>query len=341
MTTLATTKEFLDSLFINSDKDEYHMDLFHFIKNEIFNVKLICDFESINELTLAIADNPYWELLMDKYDKINFNPQLNDEVKTNNFYEKLSEENIFFLSLPTDECMKLGKERGYLYITSDDISSTWKPIKFIRDNSLLKVTNDSNFPSAFKFDSWDKIDEYRLPLTSILIFDRYILSDTGNRKIADNLFKLLEKLCVNTLLKPVTLTIISEFETDIQIMKAYEKINNFFIEKKINNILFNILKHDKSKYPPDFEGLHSRLILTNNLRIKCDDSFNFFKRNGKVNNDADIHVSFHMCHLRKCFYEKELNHIKRYVSRLSNVTPETQLANKFYYYPDKNNYLFN
>lgn len=339
MTTLAITKDFFDTFFVNSDKDEYHKDLFDFVKNEIFGVRLICDFSSIDELKVALVDNPYWELLMDKYDKVNFNPQLNESLSKNEFYEKLNEENIFFASLSVDDCFKLSKERGYIYISSEDISVSWKPIKFIRDNGLLKVTNDLNFPDAVKFESWDNLEQYCIPSTSILIFDKYIFTDSGNLRLADNLFKLLEKLCKNSLVKPLTLSIISQFETDEQIINAYKKVEIFLVETGLGNIVFNILKHDKAKYPTDFEGLHYRVILTNNLRIKCDDSFRFFKKNGKVNNDADIHISLQMCHLRKCFYEKELNHIKRYVSRLNNLPPETQLTNKIYFYPNKNNYL--
>lgn len=341
MTTLATTKEFIDTFFINSDKDEYHTDLFQFFQKEIFNVQLVCDFNSADEFVLALSDNPYWELMMDKYDKIIFNPRLDEELTANSFYDNLNEENIFFTSLSIEQCRELQQTRGYIYISSEDISKSWQPIKHIRDHSLLKVTNHPKFPSVLKFDSWDKIDDFLLPLTSLVIFDRYIFSDSGNQRLVDNLFKLLEKVCANVLLRPLNLTIISEFENDNQLISSYNKVEDFFSQKGISNICFNIVKHDKSKYPSDFEGLHSRLILTNNLRFKCEDSFNFFKRNGKVNNDADIHVSLHMCHSRKCFYEKELSDIKRYVSRLHNHPPETLLANKIFYHPNKSNYLFN
>jgi hypothetical protein len=339
MTTLTVTKDFLDVFFVNSDKDEYHKDLFRFFKDEIFGVRLICDFSSIDEFKSALIENPYWEILMDKYDDVNFHPRLNEELSKNTFYEKLNEVNIFFSSLSINDCQRLSKERGYIYISSEDISISWKPIKFIRDNGLLKVTNDPKFPTTIKFDTWDKIDKYCIPSTSVLIFDKYIFSDSKNQRLTDNLFKMLKKICLNSLVKPLTLSIISEFDTDHQIINAYKKIDAYFNENGINNITFNILKHDKGKYPLDFEGLHYRLILTNNLRIKCDDSFNFFKKNGKINNDADIHISLHMCQPLKCFYDKELNHIKRYVSKLDNLSSETQLVNKIYCYPNKYNYL--
>lgn len=342
MITIATTRHFLDTLFANSDKDEYHRDLNSFLKNEVFDVRLICDFESIDEFTEALIDNPFWELLMDKNNEVHFNPQLNSDLNDNDFYEKLSEENFFFSSLSLKACKLLSVTRGYIYISSEDISSSWKPIKFIRENSLLKVTNDANFPTNKKFDDWDKIDNYIVPSTAILIFDKYIFSDSTNQKLSDNLFKLLKKLCLNNkLLKPITLTIISEFANDKKVFEAYEKLETFFIHEKVYNVRFNVIKHDKSKYPLGFEGLHYRLILTNNLRIKCDDSFNFFKRNGRINNDADIHISLLMCRVRRCFYEKELGQIKQYISSLKNLAIENKFIDQIFYHPDKMNYLIN
>lgn len=340
MITVGITKDFLDTLFVESDKDENHKDLFLFIQNEIFGIRLICDFASIEELTSAIAENPVWELLMDKYDFLNFNRNLNNDLTIDEFYVDLNEQNVFLTSHSVDVCAQLSKERGYIYISVEDISISWSPIKYIRENGLLKVTNEVNFPNGSKFESWDKIDKYCIPSTSIVIFDKYILKDSGNQMMNDNLLKLLEKLCKNSLRKPLKLSIISEFETDKQIYDAYSKIEKYLKEKNILNVNLNIIKHDKSKYPSNFEGLHYRVILTNNIRIKCDDSFNFFKKNGKINNDADINLSLHLCRIRKSFYEKEINHIKQYVSKLKNLPPEINLRNKIYYHPDKINYLF-
>jgi|GEM_PF-2545761 len=341
MTTLSATKDFMDTLFIEANLDECHSDLIQFLQNDTFGITLISDFESVTEFTAALQENPLWEILLDKYDKIKFNPNLNNDLKKEEFYQKLSEQNIFLTSLDYNECDALSKQRGYIYVSSNDIVKSWDRIKTIRRNTSFKVTNDARFPSTMKFDNWSKLNDFFLPVTSIVIFDRYILGDKTNQKLKDNLFKILEKLCLNNLAKPLNLTIISDFDTDDQIIQSYKKIEAFFVDTSITNIKLNILRHDKNKYPPDFEGLHYRLILTNYLRIKCDDSFNFFKSNGRVNNDADMHIGFHACSSKKCFYDKELSDIKRYVSRLKNHSADVQLENKIFYYTDKDNYLFN
>lgn len=341
MATLAATKEFMEALFVDDSKDEFYFDLNSFIREEVHGVTLICDFSSIDEYQSALLGNPLWEILMDKCDRIKFRPDLNQDLKNENFYQSLSEENIFLTSLTVEECEELSKARGYIYLSVADISRSWEPIKFIRHNGVFKVTNDPHFPNEMKFDNWAKLDRFCLPLTSVVIFDKYILGDKSNQKLKDNLFKILEKLCTNSLLKPLNVTIISEFESDEKIDKSYRVIEKFFAENSISNIKLNVIRHDKNKYPTDFEGLHYRLILTNNLRIKCDDSFNFFKSNGKVNNDADIHLAFHMSRKSKCFYEKEIKHLKRYISRIDNLDESVDLQNKIYFCFDKNNYLFN
>jgi len=342
MQTIGISKDFIDNLFIESEKDEYTIDLLKYIKSEINDFKLICNLSSSLEYEKAMIDNPLWELLLDKFDKIKFNINLETEIFTDIFYDNLDEQNLFFVSIDETECERLTKERGYIYITSSNIPKTWNSIKLIRDSGVFKVTTVSNFPENLKFNCWTKLENSILPITSIIIFDRYILCDKSNQKLSDNIFKLLKIICRNNeLLKPITLTIITEFDNDNQLIMAHSKIIDFFKHNSITNTKLNIIRHDKNKYPIDFEGLHYRLILTNNIRIKCDDSFNFFKPNGKVNNDADLHITFNLSYPNHYFFEKELKHIKRYVSKIENLDKKVSLPDKIFVFEDKDNYLFN
>lgn len=340
MQTIGISKEFIDNLFIESDKDEFSIDLIKYLQKEVFDVRLICNLSSIDEYRYALDENPLWELLMDKYDKIKFNVNYETDIFNDNFYTKIEEQNIFFVSISDLSCEELTLNRGYIYVTSLNIEKTWGPIMDLRANSIYKVTCDSCFPSKLKFDCWSILERSLLPTTSIIIFDKYILRDRSNSRLSDNLFVLLKMLCSNEkLLKPITLTIISEFRSDSEVIASYSKIQEYFSINSINNAKLNIIRHDKGKYPSDFEGLHYRLVLTNNLRIKCDDSFNFFKSNGKVNNDADLHISFNQSIPYKHFYEKELKHLKRYITKISNVDDSLPLPDKIFVYLDKENYL--
>jgi len=341
MPTIIITKDFLDSLFIESDLNENNSDLFDFLHKEIFDFTLICNLSSTEDYAKALIDNPLWEILLDKFKNIVFKINLIEEIEEDGFYKKLDEQNIFLLSINENKCETYSSQRGYIFISSNNISKSWCKIRAIRKNGLYKVTNEASFPNDFRFDCWSKIENFTLPLTSIIIFDKYIFCNKSNQKTSDNLLKMLNYLCFNQeLLKPISLTIISEFERDNQITDAFELVDTYLKSHSINNVDLNIIRHNKSQYPADFEGLHYRVIFTNNLKIKCDDSFNFFKPNGKINNDSDINVTFNFNRHQKTFFDKEIKHLKRYVGKINNFPNVDENIDKVYYHKHKNNYLF-
>ena len=342
MPNLIATKDFIDGLFVEYDKNNNTIDLSTFIKEDFFGYDLICDFKTIEDYKLAAKENPIWESMMDKYDGSSLNQNLKKDIYEGRFYQNLDEHNIFLVDLPEEQCDKLISEKGYLYIQLSNISKNWDSIRRIRNQLKLKVTLDNKIPQQMRFDCWSKITSLKIPLTSIVIFDRYILGDESNQKLNDNLYKVLSGLCnLPELTKKVNLTIISEFKSDKDILNAYDKLSKYLVSIGISNIKLNIIKHHKRNYPEDFEGLHYRLIITNYFKVKCDDSFNFFKQNGKINNDADLYVTFNLDSSNKPFFEKELNDIKRYLGKLKNLSPDNLLAEKIYFLHDKDNYLFN
>lgn len=340
MRVLAATKSFMEKLFIENEENECSIDLFQFVRDDTFGVTLLCDFASSIEYKKAMEENPLWEILLDKSDKIKYNTDLESKVFDDDFYNNLGEQNLFLLSLDEFSCKELSARRGYIYISSSNIELGWKPVRSVRNDSTLKVTLDKSFPDRLKFNSWQKLEEKCLPLTSMIIFDRYIVGDKKNQRLTDNLFRILSMFCRNTLVKPLKVTIISEFNSDEHIKAAYDKISEFLKASDIGNVEINIIRHDKNAYPNDFEGLHSRQILTNNLRIKCEDSFNLFKENGKVNNGSDISFGYSMSFNSSVFFEKEIKDLKRYVGNLRNKSLETNVIPRVYFYTDKENYLF-
>lgn len=338
MPTIVATKNFMMALFQQSLSEPYS-DVLSFLRKDIFGVDLFCDFSSVSELKTAMEQNPIWEILLDTNNNIKFVKDIQELILHDDFYSNCSEQNLFFVDLSASKCEQLQEERGFVYISPNNISQAWIPIMNIRNRGTLKVTTSTNVPNDHKFDTWNKLDEFKLPLTSIIIFDKYILGDKTNQRLKDNLFILLEKHCKNKLKKPLTLTIISEFDTDVDLVNAYNKIEAFLQSKSISNVRINIIKHEKAIYPSNFEGLHYRLFLTNLIRIKSDDSFNFFKSSGKVNNDVDIHLTFNISNPYRYFFEKELSDIKLYTSRVTNLTDPIFAGKSLRYYKDKINNL--
>lgn len=339
---LITEQKFFEDL-LNCTKCENTEDLIDFLKTDFFGYDLICDFNDIDEYRLASETNPLWEIIMDKYDNIIFNSSLSMDIQNDNLYESLSEHNIFLLDKNVEECSKLSKNRGYIYLCIENISTQWKKFSSLSKGLHFKATNSNLIPSDQKLDNWSKLNSYLTPLTSVIIFDKYILKDGTSKKLRNNLFPLLNLICQNSnnLQKPLHISIVTEFDNHSSIEASHQILKNYLLQNNFNNVHINIAKHSKSLYPRDFEGLHSRFILTNYVHFRCDDSFNFFKPNGKINNDADLRVDFNMSKKHRHFFKKDLLDIKKYFTKLINNPDHPDPNMKITYYQDYNNHLLN
>jgi len=335
MATLIAEKSFLDDLFIDEDRDNDHRDLSYFLKYDFFGYKLICEFTDHAAYERAAKDNPFWEIILDRFASIEYVPNIREEILTNAFHARVDEQSIFLSCLSPAHCQKLSQETGYIFLTKLNLAD-WEKFRMCRQPLILKVTRNASIPSDSRFDKWSKLIAFSRPLNSVIIFDRYILGDRTNQKLTDNLFKVLEIFCqVPMPLKGIMITVISEFENNATVKKSHQTVLDFLKKKGFKNVKLNIIKHSKAYYPKNFEGLHYRVILTNYFHFKCDDSFNFFKTNGGVNNDADLRISFCLASKNHPFFKKELTDLKAYINKL----PKADQSGNENFYPDKENRL--
>lgn len=339
-TTMVLENDFIEQLFVTYEDNEVKKDFYDFLLSDFNGYNLICDFNSSDEYEQALRDNPIWEHILDKIDNITLNSSLKSDIQNIDFYKTIGEHNIFLTTYSEKECNDLSEKKGYIYLSDDNIENIWFAYTKDKRNNIFKVSNSDIIPDELKFNSWSKLDNFSKPLTSILIFDKYILNDISRQKLSQNLFPLLERLLHNIKKdKEITVTIICE-PKNWRIQERQKQINAFFKSKGFTNIEVNIIKHLKVFYPKNFEGLHGRVIFTNYYHIRSDDSFNFFN-NKKVNNDADIKINFSLSAMNKCFYEKELKDIKKYISKLSNNHDNPIEEHKILYFPNKKNHLLN
>ena len=133
---------------------------------------------------------------------------------------------------------------------------------------------------------------------------------------------------------------ISEFKED-EISKEYDKINEYLLKKGFNNFGLCLIHHSKAFYPRKFEGLHSRFILSNYVHIRSNDSFNFFKDNGTINNLADIDIHFSLTKRNYDSYRADLDAIKTYVGKIKNEMNCSKKNLKTTFYKDRKSALLN
>ena len=128
------------------------------------------------------------------------------------------------------------------------------------------------------FKSWDEIKEYSLPLTDIIIVDRYVISDKTIIEV--NLHSLISAL-LHPCQSKVNLVIIVHPDNigddENEIIKNIKKCINDQTTKASKVTLIKTRKE------------HDRTIITNYNRIYSGDSFNFWDNGGnKITNGKEI-----------------------------------------------------
>ena len=333
--TLVLQKEVLDDLFVREDEFQPFI---KFLKKNFRNYNLIINHNDSVELQQHSEENPIIELLLDKLLSITYLFDLDDVLSTDRIGNYCDQRTLILCNLNDADCNLKWEKSGLLYFNLNNLNK-WDLFNDIIYSKSLKVSCDSNIPNEYKFVKWSNITKFLKFCNSVIIFDKYIFCDKSNQKIQDNLYLFLENLFqINN--NHIQLTIISEFEKD-DILKYHQQTNSYLISKGITNFDLNLIHHTKALYPRNFEGLHSRFILTNYLHILSNDSFNFFKQNGDFNNLADVEIKFNLTTKNSYSFQKDLDSVKKYILKTKNEPNSPNLNLRYTYYKDKNNSLLN
>lgn len=341
MISLIIQNEFINDLFLLSSQSDEIDSFIKFLRKDLPKYEVICDFSKIEEYIKASEENPIWEMIADKINSISYNDNLDNDIKNLSYNSSIGQHNIFMVNTNKQETEKLSQQTGYAFFCIDNVSTEWPKFKSCKNGIQFKITNDPIIPNDVRLDSWSKLLQFSTPINSIIIFDKYLMVDKTNQKLKDNLYPFLEILTSNNkTIRPLQITIISEFGNDC-IKSKHQGIIDYLNSKNISNIEINIIKHHKGFYPSNFEGLHSRFILTNYFHYKCDDSFNFFKSNGNVNNDADLRINLNIVKKNQHFYQKEVNDLKAYLAKIKNDPTYPSPEYREMFYPSNTNPLLN
>ncbi len=312
-------KSFLDRFVeIYDPENELHADFKSFLK-KVRDFDLIINYTNRDEFEEALKNNPILDIIIDtKPPEITYNKNLLTDLISNEFYNNSSPIKIFLVELSSEECSKLSEKFGFEYLSTTNISNRWKIYSGKREDFKMKVTKDQDFNCEIRFDSWNKLDNFNHPVHSIIIDDHYILTNNSNQQLKDNLYPLIKKL-TNTCCKNRVfhLTIITE-KLYAPIDKVYEDLRFIFDKDLGMNYHLNIILHNKSMYPSNFEDLKWRRIYTNYFIIKSDKSFNFFKHNSRINQKSDIEFEFIFNNYEWQSFKKDIFDIRRYVDKVEN-----------------------
>lgn len=294
----------------------YWEDFEYFLKKQLSpNTILVTDIPE-NDWFMFGMEYKWFGDLQEKTKKTEWVENLSDKISEISFYENLSPFLLFCIDKENNDCHKLCKKFGYSYINLTNLDKFWEVFYSEKSHQYhLKVTKEANIPESRRFDSWTKLKEFQHPISHIVIFDKYILSDKSKQKLNKNLFPLLKSLLGS--LSPqktlLFLTFIIEDKTDL--MKKQTDIS-IFLKDEYPSISFDIsiFQYAADVYVANLDGLHDRGIYTNYFRLRSGDSFNYFDDRGNVNNSTELHFDF-VFGKNNEFIMKDLKDLKVYISK--------------------------
>jgi len=335
MSHLILEKDLLDEIFVLS---ENFQNVIEFIKQHLFGFDLICDFKSEEELKESFNENPLIEFIIENINSIKYNPNLKNDIISNVIFDKIGENNIFLICIDTLSINKIKRVKPYLFYNQDNLIDFDKFLAQNNNTKILKVSKDQTIPSDLVFQNWTNLDFCFKNINSLIILDNYILSESKSCTLQDNFLSLLDEISKSKY--ELFLTIITEFKDFEDLNSKYNSINKYI---KDNNykIEINLINHQKHFYPRDFEGFHSRFILSNYYYIISTDSFSYFKPNGKIINSADLIISCNLFKSGNILFRKELKSINEYFKKIVNDDQSPSKLLKLMYHPTKINPLLN
>jgi hypothetical protein len=211
------------------------------------------------------------------------------------------------------------------------ISLTWdnfeKRIKYIFESLHQEYLLSDN-----EFSSWSLLNKFSLlPIKKVIIEDPYILSDTYNQKITENLIPLLSNLLDGqTTRLPLyiyTSEILNSYEVkqNIKIEKAIKKRYNLLLSrlsKYVNQVVFIESNVSKKVYYQ-----HDRYLYTSYGLISVGEGFNLFPLTPS-NSSVICSTIFD-----KGTFKKHKAHLKRLNAISGSISQDDDNNYKFKLYP--------
>src|SRR5690606_10736100 len=239
-------KEFINELSLLSLKSDTDADLELFLKEDFTGYHLLCDISSTEEYGQLCKQNPFFELLLDKFISISFDINLKSNIKNESIFAKSAKRTIFFTCLDSDNSLKLSEKYGHMIISLQDISKSWEFAQKFREGVQMKVTKSILIKESGRFDKWSKLTLFSHPFKNLLVFDKYLLKTHTRSDLFTNVIPLISNLLKSE--NPqyeILITIISEIKIGFALQQYTDQLSRHFHK----NIKFNIIRHSKALYP--------------------------------------------------------------------------------------------
>ena len=299
--TIFLDKEFVRNFWSVTWNKETVLDHFktQFLRNTN-GATIFTNYSSLEEISENDEDTFFLEELFEGVPKMEFN------INLSNKDELVEQSNkggfkIFFIEQDDKLNGQLEKELGYVFVSSTTINEKWE--RHFRNRSVIKTLSLAPDKNDFDiFNGWSDLEFVsESPNNSILLIDKYILSDNSTNRLKENLFPLLKSILSKNTETPLYLTIISgeilSTRKNMSLKERAEEIcrqlHSFLAQYKYPKVFLSIINNDKMFYPGELD-MHDRVIYTNNYYLKSTKGWDLFI-NGKrriVNSTVEVHFNF-------------------------------------------------
>lgn len=353
MITIILDKKFADdfqSKYCNVVDDEYFNDFLKYFLKNLRSFKLVTNFTE-NEFIKEAKINPLLLLIINRYPIISYNQDVQNCIDSISYLLSESPFKLVLTGVDNKRCISQRKRFGIEYLNMSNLSERWKLHYSHRPDIYKKTTTDTQISEDHRFDSWDKLKDFCHPLNSIIIVDFYLLKwrteHDLSKNLSNNILPLLDNLCLQASSEiPIEITFISEFNelpnySQSQfVIKSKDIISKEFALISNQEFNINIIVHNKSNYPQEFQDFHDRLIITNYFYIECGAGFSIFNKQGQIikskkNTEIKFRSVLNIQNTESVFYD--LKQLDIYCKKLVNYEGSKTLN----FYPTNTNRLLN
>lgn len=245
---------------------------------------------------------------------------------------------LFLMELDSDACIKLENQYGYRFIPSHQVEEKWS--QFEKDKSTKKtIALPVDEDDDDTFNTWNDlkfISQY--PNNSIIVSDKYILSDKSHSQLKENIIPLLDALLPKSLTNTLSITILSEEILSQKkgqslrdnAIEVHRILNRTFAKYKDLKIKFSIVGYDKVYNTSNQPKIHDRHIYTNYFTIKSGIGFNLFHQGNRKIEDSEIDIEFNFQRFNMKTIPVKVEGLKRYLKKMK----ETDKIGGFKCYPE-------
>lgn len=186
-------------------------------------------------------------------------------------------------------------ENNIFYANIDDYWEKWNRLSYQKMPESLDVRASAE---KLVFDSWSLLSKYIQKSNSVILFDRWVLSDIS--LVYSNLFKIIDEFeKINTNSYSFIIITLGDQRNSLNNKRTYEEVLSYIQQKNYKCRLgFVFLTRPRE---------HDRTIITNYFRIGSGDSFKYFTSNGEF--ESQTYISFYT-HANYRYFQNTNNILK-------------------------------